>query len=1460
MKNLLNSILCSISYKVVGGGGEYSTPPPEDYCTLLGALTVSGGLTEVIRIGGYVRILPNITTTDDDTSEQVSGSIGIMKEVLYERGRGAVGLIQVNGGFPSSSSFSTSSSSSRTTTQRFMLSSVEAVPEFELSLKEFELSPQVFAALHALITTQRKCDVEKETSPFISSDFISLVAYSELQWRAVAMIQSLISKTYKTKSMMFTAAKFTDASITTATTTTTTTTTTSSSIGSGSEQRQQQHVSFLDKAVFNSMVALMLDLAKKSTPEARLDITRSMYFQIRDRIWWMDHQVETRLQARDTIVIEAAGGKIFVQDDVNDDDQYGGGGGRVTSAKAAPEKKSREKKQQRPFKKTTWKYSASRLVRYKQGLCLGGGGGSSSSSDEEISRKRLLQHWERHIIPSVQRLISGNLREYQVVDFIEQVRVQLRRGDSTRAIGTILAVCGNHCPDGIVFPSSNHNWLLLNDLDVQVGDLVCIDSSIKNGLPGSSTSHWNPKMLRHIGQQARVLCILPFNHVKARYNRAEEALALIQVYDLRVATMSHLWVPISNLNLINANNQGKKMKSSSWLVKPPDLTDPFSSYSHGRTKKDDAHTFYTLKQHGDAMTNLLARRALFEVISRSTPSFFFETQVMSSLSSSSSSRVIEEDVIKNNIMPMIQLAVAEGLNLHSSSLSALGRAKPTYLTAVQRVENNLIYLLDNSLRNSCPTSRRLILASIQSLLEDAMSSESTTTTSSSSFAGCYKDYLLSPHRHRCKCIRAPNAAAMILMFSDDTDIPSRCTLEIFKDPECQELIQKYGGGDGDGDGSAIQPVVDQIMFPVVVPSSQCFLRVKKQPHSNSTAAVKCTLRMVPIRPSLGIALWLIYLMCSSKDGDDDDLNMRRRRRRRRRDRLSIVQTIISTFNLSSMEPSPLKEIALVLISSLLESILVLSTNNNTASILSLSANDVTEESERKTTLQLQNEILGKIHNSLYGEMLILYDSEKSRGGLWISSYMQNLVHTMIMVDMLRPKEQQIVQKLQIRTLLSSSSSSSSSAAFSFSVSSKKVSNKISVWQCAYCTLENPLQAVRCVACLRPKKVLEGSSNSSSVSTTTGDTKKNKSKKQQQQQQHKLTGKSGSDMFHDMRILCDLMYALPCQEKVGLNSTNSHVVRQLVEACWKETTTTLKKKKREGVNNSYLQRMVLLRNIPHVVNSVVSPSSSLHKAACNDDDDDNIVRELIKNIIAPPSSSASIGAVILPQISVGSYHPNCDTSQQQQQQKKKKPGHDDDDDDNDDDKDNNKKCLRMDHHRIWRSDPRREEFDEGILYYLGTKDAAAADNDDEHADDKKGEASSRSTGATTTTRSGTAISKAESENPKESSSSSSSSSSSVQITTSDLATYSYPPNAALLGGGRRTYQNSVCTKNKPNSWIMINLKNNEETSYVVLTVKFRSTIFMPAMILFDKFYFHLSLLPHPIPLSVCVWVVCVSQWS
>jgi hypothetical protein len=94
--------------------------------------------------------------------------------------------------------------------------------------------------------------------------------------------------------------------------------------------------------------------------------------------------------------------------------------------------------------------------------------------NERVSEFKMLKHWEKHIIPKIHNFVKGSLQPYEIEDFFEQIRIELRKENNPGASNIAYILCDQKLPGDCVLPQLNYDWNCLDLDEIKVGQYVSV--------------------------------------------------------------------------------------------------------------------------------------------------------------------------------------------------------------------------------------------------------------------------------------------------------------------------------------------------------------------------------------------------------------------------------------------------------------------------------------------------------------------------------------------------------------------------------------------------------------------------------------------------------------------------------------------------------------------------------------------------------------------------------------------------------------------------------------------------------------------------------------------------------------------------------------------------------------------------------------------------------------------------
>lgn len=97
-----------------------------------------------------------------------------------------------------------------------------------------------------------------------------------------------------------------------------------------------------------------------------------------------------------------------------------------------------------------------------------------SSHQPKVVEYKMLKHWEKHIIPKIHNFVKGTLSQFEIEEFSEQMRIELRKNCFSQASHIAYVLCDQKLPSNCYLPGLNYDWNSLNLDEVSIGQWVCI--------------------------------------------------------------------------------------------------------------------------------------------------------------------------------------------------------------------------------------------------------------------------------------------------------------------------------------------------------------------------------------------------------------------------------------------------------------------------------------------------------------------------------------------------------------------------------------------------------------------------------------------------------------------------------------------------------------------------------------------------------------------------------------------------------------------------------------------------------------------------------------------------------------------------------------------------------------------------------------------------------------------------
>lgn len=190
----------------------------------------------------------------------------------------------------------------------------------------------------------------------------------------------------------------------------------------------------------------------------------------------------------------------------------------IQAHKASSHEEENQSKQRKLF-------DASNLRPPRSTYAVGIPAGTTRSSDF-----RMLKHWERQIIPKILNFVKGSLSSYEIEDFFEQMRIELRKDNHASASNIAYILCDQKLPNDCLLPEHNYDWNSLSLDEIRVGQMVSVSIRDERGV---FSQLFEPYV------KLGVLSILGVVILKDPLNSA----VCVLVRDLHQINLFSVWVP-----------------------------------------------------------------------------------------------------------------------------------------------------------------------------------------------------------------------------------------------------------------------------------------------------------------------------------------------------------------------------------------------------------------------------------------------------------------------------------------------------------------------------------------------------------------------------------------------------------------------------------------------------------------------------------------------------------------------------------------------------------------------------------------------------------------------------------------------------------------------------------------------------------------------------------------------------
>jgi len=98
-----------------------------------------------------------------------------------------------------------------------------------------------------------------------------------------------------------------------------------------------------------------------------------------------------------------------------------------------------------------------------------------------VNEYKMLKHWEKNILPKMLDYCRGGLKQYEIDNFFEQLRIELRKEACEEAAHIAMIICDWKMPGGAQLPSANHDWSSFSIDEIKIGEWAICKIKDDNG-------------------------------------------------------------------------------------------------------------------------------------------------------------------------------------------------------------------------------------------------------------------------------------------------------------------------------------------------------------------------------------------------------------------------------------------------------------------------------------------------------------------------------------------------------------------------------------------------------------------------------------------------------------------------------------------------------------------------------------------------------------------------------------------------------------------------------------------------------------------------------------------------------------------------------------------------------------------------------------------------------------------
>ncbi|TMW62992.1 hypothetical protein Poli38472_005610 [Pythium oligandrum] len=462
---------------------------------------------------------------------------------------------------------------------------------------------------------------------------------------------------------------------------------------------------------------------------------------------------------------------------------------------------------------------------------------SRSELPQHSGRNKLLEYWEKNVIPAIESYVAGSFKSYEMDYFFAQLREPLREGNSAAAMKIAFTLCDGHVPSGCHYPDPDTDWTALQIDDIEVGEryLVCNQKT--------DASDWPRKMLWTIGHCGVARVVNP------------SGMVLLQLWNPETSRLEEWWYLVDHLksscevqsvsqSSVDAfENAGERL-----LKVSKDLIGAFARVCVFECLKLDPDLFL----FGDGRQPKMKKH--FNIVE-------LLRMVAKAELGREERAILGENVGKGDLQPnrelkryeLVKCLQAVFAKIFDRSFPLLEGKPEEHMFAAKaaKIQNSSKVSATStarggSVRHAHETAnpKAEALRHRYKLMETLLNEQGRSFDASAAFL--QQNALMVSSESPPKplvMVHVPEASCLVLSFAVHPvlmDLPAGSSLEFFRDERCTDRIFGFFG---EKRGLNYLP-------SIVVPGDRCYVKISQGAYA------RYKFRVDPLTPDFGLALWI----------------------------------------------------------------------------------------------------------------------------------------------------------------------------------------------------------------------------------------------------------------------------------------------------------------------------------------------------------------------------------------------------------------------------------------------------------------------------------------------------------------------------------------------------------------------------------------------------------------------------